>query len=68
MVAFFNAELYQQNQNAYVQTPLSRHRLFIGFDYSFSSDTAQRTSRINRDADNVALTEHGRLRTKPDQE
>ena len=68
VVAFFNAELYHQNQNAFVATPLSRHRLFIGLDYSFASDAQQRTSRLNRDADNVALTEHGRLRTKPDQE
>ena len=66
VITFFNAELYHQNQNAFVETPLSRHRLFIGLDYSFASDTAQRTSRLNRDADNVALTEHGRLRTKPD--
>src|SRR5262249_36613250 len=66
LVAFLSAESYYQNKNSYVQTPLNRHRLFIGFDYSFSSDTEQRTSRLNRDADNVALTEHGRLRSKPD--
>jgi len=64
-VAFVSAETYIQNRNDYVGTPLTRRRFFVGIDYSLSSETAQRTSRFNRDADNVALTEHGRLRTKP---
>lgn len=65
-IAFLSFEVYNQNQNAFVQTPLSRTRLFIGLDYSFADASVQRTSRLNRDADNVALTEKGRLRTKPD--
>ena len=68
VVAFVNAELYNQNRNDFVQTPISRRRLFIGFEYSFASESEQRTSRLNRDADNIALTEHARLRKKADQE
>jgi hypothetical protein len=63
-VGFISAETYIQNSNDFVTTPLTRSRFFVGIDYSFSSDSARRTSRLNRDAENVALTEHGRLRTK----
>jgi len=66
-VMFATAEVYGQNRNDFVTTPLTRTRLFMGFDYSLSSDAQRRTSRLNRDADNVALTEHARMRTKPPQ-
>jgi hypothetical protein len=63
-VGFITAETYIQNANDFVTTPLTRSRFFIGFDYSLSSESDRRISRLNRDAQNVALTEHGRLRTK----
>jgi hypothetical protein len=63
-VAFLTGESYLQNRNDYVAEPLSRHRIFFGVEYSLASESARRTSRLIRDADNVALTEHGRLRTK----
>jgi hypothetical protein len=44
---------------------LSRNRFFTGFEFSFASEIQQRTSRLNRDAENVALTEHGRQRSRP---
>jgi hypothetical protein len=64
-VTFVAAESYNQNRNDYVTTPLSRNRFFTGFEFSFASEIQQRTSRLNRDAENVALTEHGRQRSRP---
>jgi hypothetical protein len=67
-VGFITAETYFQNRNNFVPMPISRHRLFVGLDYSFASEQQQRTTKLNRDADNVALTDHARLKTAPDQE
>src|SRR5262249_30551540 len=68
VVGFLTVEEYFQNRNDFVQTSLNRRRLFIGLAYSFASESQQRVSRLNRDADNVALTEHARLRIEPDQQ
>lgn len=57
-VTFIAAETYRQNQNAYVNAPLSRNRIFAGIEFSLASESEQRTPRFNRDADNVALNEH----------
>lgn len=65
VVTYISAETYQQNRNEYVNSALSRNRLFAGIEYSLSSDTDRRVSRLNRDTDNVALTEHGRRRQSP---
>lgn len=62
LVTFFQAESYQQNRNDYVNSALSRNRLFVGLEFSLASETEQRTSRFNRDSDNVALNEHARKR------
>jgi hypothetical protein len=62
VVAFVQLESYQQNSNAYVATPVSRARFFTGIEYSLSPESDRRTSRLNRDAQYVALTERGRKR------
>jgi hypothetical protein len=54
---FFTAENYQQNQNEYVNEPLSRTRLLLGLEYSFSDDSERRISRIDRDAEYLDLME-----------
>ncbi len=67
MVAFITQESYYQNRNDYVGTALDRSRLFVGFDYSLSRESDRRISRVNRDAENVAITDQGRKRVKPQQ-
>ncbi len=61
-VVFFSAETYQQSRNEFINTPLSRNRFFTGIEISLSSEAQRRTSRLNRDADNVALTEQSSQR------
>ena len=65
VVWFLGAEGYHQNVNAFIGTPLSRYRYFTGLAYSFSNESQRRTNRLNRDAENVSLTEHARLRNRP---
>ncbi|MBI4473581.1 MAG: hypothetical protein HY646_13010 [Acidobacteria bacterium] len=61
-VVFFNAESYQQNRNEWIAAPVSRNRLFAGIEFSFSDEYERRTSRLNRDAENVELIEQRRRR------
>jgi len=67
-VMFLGTEAYKQNRNDFVASPLSRYRTMVGLEYSISTEAERRTSRLNRDAENVAITEQGRKRTKPQQE
>jgi hypothetical protein len=62
VTAFINGETYIQNQNAYVNAPLERNRLFFGLTYSFTSEEERRINRLNRDAEYVSLTERERQR------
>jgi hypothetical protein len=64
-VWFVGAEGYHQNLNEFIGTPLSRYRYFTGLAYSFSAESQRRTNRLNRDAEHVSLTEHARLRNRP---
>jgi hypothetical protein len=64
-VWFVGAEGYHQNLNEFVAAPLSRYRYFTGLAYSFSNESQRRTARLNRDAEHVSLTEHARLRNRP---
>src|SRR5262245_17164039 len=65
VVWFVAAEGYHQNLNAFIAAPLSRYRYYTGLAYSFSDESQRRTSRLNRDAEHVSLTEHARLRNRP---
>jgi hypothetical protein len=62
VTAFVNGETYIQNQNAYVNAPLDRNRLFVGLTYSFTSSEERRINRLNRDAEFVSLTDRERQR------
>jgi len=42
-----------------VQTAFSRNRFMVGIEISLSGEFERRTSRLNEDAQYVALTEHG---------
>jgi hypothetical protein len=64
-VTFVTAETYQQNRNEYVNAPVSRNRIFAGIEFSLSTETSQRTSRLNRDTDNVGFNEQDRRRQQP---
>jgi hypothetical protein len=64
-VLFASLESFFQNQNAYVQTPLSRNRLMVGIQISLSSETDRRLNHFNEDAQYVALTDHQRHRSTP---
>ncbi len=66
-VVFTSFESFQQNKNAYVLTPLTRSRFTVGIEISFSSDSDRRNSRLNEDAQYVALTDHG-VRRQPAEE
>jgi hypothetical protein len=62
LVTYFSAETYRQNRNRFVNSALDRNRFSIGMEISLSSEADRRTSRLNRDAENVALTDYGRDR------
>jgi len=64
-VLFASIESFEQNQNAYVQAPLSRNRFMVGIQISLSSETDRRLNHNNEDATYVALTDHQRRRTPP---
>jgi alpha-beta hydrolase superfamily lysophospholipase len=64
-VLFTSIESFEQNQNAYVQAPLSRNRFMVGVQISLSSETDRRQNHMNEDAAYVALTDHQRRRTTP---
>jgi hypothetical protein len=59
LVTYFSAETYRQNRNRFVNSALDRNRFSIGMEISLSSESDRRTSRLNRDAENVALTDYG---------
>jgi len=63
-VLFTRWETYQQNRNSLVQTAYSRNRFMVGIEISLAGEFERRTSRLNEDAQYVALTEHG-IRRKP---
>jgi hypothetical protein len=65
-VWFATWESYQQTRNVFVQAPLARNRFVTGVEISLSSETERRTSRLNEDAEYVALTDHGRRRKTPE--
>lgn len=65
LVAFLSNETYLQNRNEFLDAPLSRNRFFVGIEFSLSGDVERRTGRLNRDAQHVALTEHGRQQVEP---
>ncbi|HLH31993.1 MAG TPA: hypothetical protein VKY31_12390, partial [Terriglobia bacterium] len=64
-VLFTTFETFQQNQNAYVGTPLSRNRFTVGIQISLSSETDRRLNHLNEDAQYVALTDHQRRKSTP---
>jgi hypothetical protein len=64
-VLFASIESFAQNENAYVQTPLSRNRFMVGIQVSLSSETDRRLNHLNEDAAYVALTDHQRRHTNP---
>lgn len=67
-VLFASLENFYQNENAYVAAPLSRHRLMFGIQISLSSETDRRLNHNNEDAQYVALTDHQRHQTTPQQQ
>lgn len=66
-VLFASLENFYQNDNAYVAAPLSRHRLMFGIQISLSSETDRRLNHNNEDAQYVALTDHQRRQSQPQQ-
>jgi hypothetical protein len=64
-VLFASIESFEQNENAYVQAPLSRNRFMVGIQVSLSSETDRRLNHLNEDAAYVALTDHQRRHTTP---
>ena len=64
-VLFASLESFLQNQNAYVQSPLSRNRFLVGIQISLSSETDRRLNHNNQDAQYVALTDHQRHQQTP---
>lgn len=66
-VLFASLENFYQNDNAYVAAPLSRHRLMFGIQISLSSETDRRLNHNNEDAQYVALTDHQRRQSTPQQ-
>jgi hypothetical protein len=65
-VLFTRWETYQQTKNALVQNAFSRNRFMVGIEISLAGEFERRTSRLNEDAQYVALTEHG-IRRRPTQ-
>jgi hypothetical protein len=61
-VLFASWETFQQTRNIYLRAPLARNRYMIGIEISLSSDSQRRVSRVNQDADYVALTDRARRR------
>jgi hypothetical protein len=64
-VLFASIESFEQNDNAYVQAPLSRNRFMVGIQVSLSSETDRRLNHLNEDAAYVALTDHQRRHPSP---
>jgi hypothetical protein len=64
-VLFASLETFLQNENAYVQTPLSRNRFSVGVQISLSGETDRRSNHFNEDTMYVALTDHQRRRPTP---
>jgi hypothetical protein len=66
-VLFASLESFFQNKNAYVQAPLTRDRFTVGIQISLSSETDRRLNHNNQDAQYVALTDHQRHTSTPQQ-
>ncbi|HEY2381688.1 MAG TPA: hypothetical protein VGK48_10970 [Terriglobia bacterium] len=66
-VLFASLENFYQNENAYVGTPLSRDRFTVGIQISLSSETDRRLNHYNEDSQYVALTDHQRRQSTPQQ-
>jgi hypothetical protein len=64
-VLFASLESFLQNDNAYVQAPLSRNRFMAGIEISLSSETSRRLNHNNQDQQYVALTDHQRRKSTP---
>jgi len=58
-VVFASWESFNQSNNVYVQSPLSRNRIMMGIEISLASDPDRRSNHLNEDDRYVALTDHG---------
>jgi len=59
---FLNLETYQQSRNDFVNDALARNRMFVGIEYSLTSDTRRPVTNFGREPEYIGLPGRGRRR------